>query len=140
MTIHLPKINDFGGGNGGGGGSTGGGKLKIKDITPSANITVTLEKKYGAYRIINPTQAFSLTIDGSGLNLNNGELYDFVLIIDMSGSSQAYDVTWDTSKIEWGNTSPTMTAMVKYMFSFCTDDGGTTWVGNQMFSFLPKGE
>lgn len=140
MPLHFENMGFGGSGGSGGGGASGNGKLKIKDITPSANITVTLEKKYGAYRIVNPTQAFSLTIDGSGLNLNNGELYDFVLIIDMSGSSQAYDVTWDTSKIEWGNTSPTMTAMVKYMFSFCTDDGGTTWVGNQMFSFLPKGE
>ena len=136
MTIHLDKINGFGGGAGAGSAS---GKMKIKDIEASADITVTLEKGYGAYRINTPSADFNLTIDGSALGLTNQELFDFVLIIDMTNSSQAYEVTWD-NKIEWGNTSPTMTAMVKYMFSFCTDDGGTTWVGNQMFSFLPKGE
>ena len=115
------------------------GSLKIKEITPSADITIQLDKKYGAYRITNPSADFSLTIDASKLNLVNDELYDFVLIVDESGSNNAYQIS-NADDFEWGNTSPTMTAMVKYMFSFCTDDGGVTWVGNQMFSFVPKGE
>lgn len=135
MPLHFENMGF--GGEGGGGGASGSGKLKIKEITPSGNISITLDKKFGAYRISNPSSDFALSIDASALNLNENELYDFVLIIDMSGSNQAYEVTWD-SKIEWGNTSPTMTAMIKYMFSFCTDDGGKTWVGNQMFSFRPK--
>lgn len=111
--------------------------IKIKEITPSASITIELDKKYGAYRITNPPADFALTIDASKLNLENDELYDFVLIIDESGSNNAYQIS-NASDFEWGNTSPTITAMVKYMFSFCTDDGGITWVGNQMFSFVPK--
>jgi len=108
-------------------------KYLIKDVEVSANITVALDKEHKAYKITTPTSDFSLAIDNTNCPIGY-EIKDFILIIDMTNSSQAYEVTW-ANNIQWGNTSPTMTAMVKYMFSFTTIDGGTTWIGNQMFSW-----
>lgn len=129
---------NFGAGGSGGGGASGGGMngLDIKTVTQSgASISVALEKKYTNY-IVKPTANGQVSIDTTGMNLEEGKQYSFYLYIDLTSGS--YDITFDDTKIEWGNTSPTMTAMVMYELSFETIDGGKTWVGNQMFSWLPK--
>ena len=121
-------------GNNGGGGSMGIDAENIKEITQSgASISVELDKKFRNYMVA-PSADGAVSIVNSN-NIVDGKLSYFYLFVDMTAGT--YDLTWD-SKIEWGNTSPTMTAMVMYMFSFQTIDGGKTWVGNQMFSWLPK--
>lgn len=136
MSIKLKK--GIGNGGNGGGGASGGGMsgLDIKTLTQSgASISVSLEKKYTNYTV-KPSADGQVSIDTSGMNLAEGKQYSFYLYIDLTSGS--YDITFDDTKIEWGNTSPTMTAMVMYEFSFETIDGGKTWVANQMFSWLPK--
>lgn len=137
MSIKLKKgIGN--GGSGGGGGASGGGMngLDIKTLIQSgASISVALEKKYTNY-MVKPTADGQVSIDTTSMNLEEGKQYSFYLYIDLTSGS--HNITFDDTKIEWGNTSPTMTAMVMYEFSFETIDGGKTWVANQMFSWLPK--
>jgi hypothetical protein len=115
------------------GGGSGLVAENIKEITQSgASIDIALDKNRN-YKVA-PSQDGAVTITNSS-DIVDGKLSYFYLFVDMTGGT--YELTWD-SKIEWGNTSPTMTAMVMYMFSFQTIDGGKTWVGNQMFSWLPK--
>ena len=84
--------------------------------------------------IVAPTADGQISITKSS-KIVDGKLSYFYLFVDMRAGT--CELTW-ANNIQWGNTSPTMTAMVVYMFSFQTIDGGKTWVGNQMFSWLPN--
>ena len=110
---------------------------KIKVLTESSgNYAITLEESYRCYKIV-PTADFTVSFDISQLNIPANTMFSFYLLIDESAASDSWQVTqWGTgSNVQWGNTSPTMTAMVKYLFSFTTFDGGQTWVANQMYSW-----
>lgn len=130
-TISKGTIVKSGSNNGGGGGGSTKGILfeNIKEVSAG---TVALDKNSSIYKVT-PTANFSFDIDLTGLNIPANTAVTFYLLVDMTGGT--YDITWANS-IQWGNTSPTMTAMVKYLFAFTTFDGGTSWVGNQMYSWL----
>lgn len=45
------------------------------------------------------------------------------------------NITWPAS-VRWpGNTAPTLTTARVHLFSFVTDDGGTTWRGSSLINY-----
>jgi hypothetical protein len=60
---------------------------------------------------------------------------EFTLYIKMLDAQQAWEITFPDTVV-WGNTSPTMTAMANYKFSFCKPKGSSVFIGNQMYSWV----
>lgn len=105
-----------------------------KTVNAGTTSTVELEDEYTMYELV-PNQDTTLVFDASNLTKTNDAWTTFYLFINMTDAQQAYEITWPTS-IQWGNTSPTMTAMASYLFSFTKPKGSNVWIGNQMFSFI----
>ena len=117
-------------------GGGGAGKYKmfdpIKEITVSSGTaTATLESDKQIYKVA-PSSNFTFAIDITNLKVPSNSAITFYLLVDMTNGT--YDITWGNN-VQWGNTSPTTTAMVKYLFAFTSFDGGTNWVGNQCYSW-----
>jgi hypothetical protein len=107
--------------------------LVPKTITPvSGTATVVLENSKVVYEVT-PVKATTLIFDVSGLTIPSGNYIAFNLTLNMSAGVQT--ITFPAS-VQWGNVSPTLTSAVKYMFSFFSPDGGTTWIGNQSASWI----
>lgn len=102
-----------------------------KTLSPDSLVTVSLEDNITVYKLA-PNQETTLVFDTSILNIPAGATSTFYLLLDMSGGTQTINFP---AGVQWGNTSPTMTADVKYLLSFMTPDDGVTWIGNQMFSY-----
>lgn len=81
---------------------------------------------------VKPTSATTITFNTSNLNFIDTKYVTFMLVLDMTDGLQT--ITWP-SNVQWGNISPTMTANVKYMFSFTKPAGENVWIGSQMFSW-----
>lgn len=102
-------------------------------ITPvSGTATVVLEDSKVIYDVT-PVEATTLVFDVSGLTIPTNNYIAFNLTLNMSAGVQT--MTFPAS-VQWGNVSPTLTSAVKYMFSFFSPDGGTTWIGNQSASWI----
>jgi len=102
-------------------------------ITPvSGTATVVLDETKVIYDVT-PVEATTLVFDVSGLTIPTGNYIAFNLTLNMSAGVQT--ITFPAS-VQWGNVSPTLTSAVKYMFSFFSPDGGTTWIGNQSASWI----
>jgi len=102
-------------------------------ITPvSGTATVVLDETKVIYDVT-PVEATTLVFDVSGLTIPSGNYIAFNLTLNMSAGVQT--ITFPAS-VQWGNVSPTLTSAVKYMFSFFSPDGGTTWIGNQSASWI----
>lgn len=131
MSIRIKKgIGN--GGNGGGGSASNGIFDKMEDVSISEGaLALAPNKNSSIYKVV-PSADFSFSIDVSSLNIPANTAVTFYLLVDMTDGT--HEITW-ADNIQWGNTSPTMTAMVKYLVSFTTFDGGTSWVGNQMYSW-----
>lgn len=100
-------------------------------VSYQANTTVFLVNNTTVYNI-KPTGNIVLTFSTSNLNIPTNAMTTFYLILDMSDGVQT--VTWPTN-VQWGNITPTMTANVKYMFSFMQPYNSNIWIGNQMASW-----
>jgi hypothetical protein len=105
-----------------------------KTLTAGATVDVVLEDTKTMYELA-PNQDTTITFNTTNLTQKDNAWATFYLFIDMTEAQQAYEITWD-SNIQWGNTSPTMTAMVGYLFSFTKVKGSNVLIGNQMFSFV----
>lgn len=81
---------------------------------------------------VKPTSATTITFNTSNLNFIDTKYVTFMLVLDMTDGLQT--ITWPNN-VQWGNISPTMTANVKYMFSFTKPAGENVWIGSQMFSW-----
>lgn len=100
-------------------------------VSYQANTTVFLVNNTTVYNI-KPTGNIVLTFSTSNLNIPTNAMTTFYLILDMTDGVQT--VTWPTN-VQWGNITPTMTANVKYMFSFMQPYNSNIWIGNQMASW-----
>ena len=108
---------------------------RIKTVSESNGaFTIPLDLNHSIYKIV-PTADYTFNISIANIAVPPDTAITFYLYVDMSNSSNAYEATWDSS-IQWGNTSPVMSALAKYLLAFTTFDGGTTWVANQMYSWL----
>lgn len=106
----------------------------IQDVTIADDTaTVELEEDKNVYKVT-PSADFDLEIDVSQLNINSNMMVTFYLLVDTSSANDACEIS-NADDFKWGNTSPTMTAMVHYLFAFSSFDGGQTWVANQMYSW-----
>ena len=105
-----------------------------KTLVAGATVDVVLEDTKTMYELA-PNQDTTLTFNVTNLTQKDNAWTTFYLFIDMTDAQQAYEITWPSS-VQWGNTSPTMTAMVGYLFSFTKPKGSNVWIGNQMFSFV----
>ncbi len=88
--------------------------------------TIALNKNFTIYKkTISSTSTLNFTMPSdysSSLGVLTFELY-----IDMTTAS---NILW-TPTISWnGGTAPLFNAVKKYLLSFRTFDGGTTWIGN----------
>lgn len=102
-------------------------------ITPVAGTaTVVLEDSKVIYDVT-PVASTTLVFDVSGLTIPANNYIAFNLTLNMSAGVQT--MTFPAS-VQWGNVTPTLTSAVKYMFSFFSPDGGTTWIGNQSASWI----
>ena len=128
----LKFMLEIGFGSTGGGSSSKGLFDKMETVSQTeATLALQINKKSSIYKV-SPTSDFAFSVDLSKINIPQNSSCTFYLLIDMSGGT--YNITW-ADNIQWGNTSPTMTAMVKYLLAFTSFDGGTSWVGNQMYSW-----
>ena len=112
--------------------------VKIYDKIANSTIsegtaTIQLSENQSIYKIT-PTADFTVSIDTSKLSIPENSAITFYLLVDESEATDAWQMT-NADDFKWGNTSPTMTAMVKYLFAFSSFDGGQTWVANQMYSW-----
>lgn len=108
-----------------------------KTLTNNAIVDIVLDETQSVYELT-PEQNTTITFNTTNLNLlnaNESVEVSFTLNIHMSGALQAWEITWPASVV-WGNTSPTMTAMADYKFSFTKPKGSSVWVGNQMYSWV----
>ena len=100
-------------------------------VTYQASTTIQLANNVTVYTL-KPTGAITLTFSTNNLNIPTNAMTTFYLILDMTDGVQT--VTWPTN-VQWGNITPTMTANVKYMFSFMQPYNSNIWIGNQMASW-----
>lgn len=103
----------------------------IYDNVQESTGTIELTETNTVYKIT-PTAATTITFDTTNLRFINTKYVTFMLVLDMTNGLQT--ITWPVN-VQWGNISPTMTANVKYMFSFTKPAGENVWIGNQMFSW-----
>ena len=100
-------------------------------VTTSSNTVIQLTNNTTCYTI-KPSAATTLSFDITNLTIPTNAMTTFYLIIDFSDG--VYNVTWPTT-VKWGNITPTITANVKYMFSFMKPYGSNIWIGNLMFTW-----
>ena len=103
----------------------------IYDNAQQSGATVTLTETDTVY-IVTPTAATTLVFNTDNLQHLTTKFVTFMLVIDCTNGVQ--EITWPTN-VQWGNITPTMTANVKYMFSFTKPAGEDVWIGNQMYSW-----
>jgi len=101
------------------------------NVKNSGTSNIILDETNTIY-VYKPAEDSVLTFDTTNLLNIDSEYVTFMLILDFTNG--LYNITWPNT-VEWGNITPTMTANVKYMFSFTKPAGVNKWVGNQMWSF-----
>lgn len=103
----------------------------IYDSVQQSTGSVTLSETNTVY-YIKPTDETTISFNTANLRYANSKYVTFMLVLDMTDGLQT--ITWPLN-VQWGNISPTMTANVKYMFSFTKPAGEDVWIGNQMYSW-----
>lgn len=103
----------------------------IYDNVQQSTGAVELSETNTVYTI-KPTSATTISFSTTNLRYTSTKYVTFMLVLDMTDGLQT--ITWPLN-VQWGNISPTMTANVKYMFSFTKPAGENVWIGNQMFSW-----
>ena len=103
----------------------------IYDNMQTSSGTIILLETYTIYKV-KPTSDTTLVFNIDNLTNLTTKFVNFMLVLDFTDG--LYTITWP-SNVQWGNITPTITANVKYMFSFTKPAGENTWIGNQMFSW-----
>ena len=110
----------------------------VNTLEPNATVTINLVPTKQVYELT-PTSNTTLEFNTANLTEFNTQDSDveieFTLYIKMVNAQQAWEITFPDTVV-WGNTSPTMTAMANYKFSFCKPKGSSVWIGNQMYSWV----
>lgn len=101
------------------------------NVQTSGTSNIILDEVHTVY-VYKPTADAALSFETHNLLNIDTEYVTFMLILDFTDG--LHNITWPNT-VEWGNITPTMTANVKYMFSFTKPAGVNKWVGNQMWSF-----
>jgi len=100
-------------------------------VSTSSTTVIQLANNITAYTI-KPSINITLSFDTQYLTIPTNALTTFFLIVDFSDG--IYNITWPNTVI-WGNITPTLTANVKYMFSFTKPYNENVWIANQMYSW-----
>lgn len=103
----------------------------IYDNMQTSSGTIVLSETYTIYKV-KPISDTTLAFNIDNLTNLTTKFVNFMLVLDFTDG--LHTITWPTN-VQWGNITPTMTANVKYMFSFTKPAGENTWIGNQMFSW-----
>lgn len=110
----------------------------VNTLTANATVTINLVPTKQVYELT-PTSNTTLEFNTANLTEFNAQDSDveieFTLYIKMVDAQQAWEITFPDTVV-WGNTSPTMTAMANYKFSFCKPKGSSVFIGNQMYSWV----
>lgn len=110
----------------------------VKELEANGTVTINLVSTKQVYELT-PTSDTTLVFNTDNLVEFNAQDSDveieFTLYIKMVDAQQAWEITFPDTVV-WGNTSPTMTAMANYKFSFCKPKGSNVWIGNQMYSWV----
>lgn len=110
----------------------------VNTLEPNATVAINLVPTKQVYELT-PTSNTTLEFNIANLTEFNAQDSDveieFTLYIKMVNAQQAWEITFPDTVV-WGNTSPTMTAMANYKFSFCKPKGSSVWIGNQMYSWV----
>ena len=101
------------------------------NVQNSGTSNIILDEVHTIYSF-KPTSDSTISFETHNLLNINTEYVTFMLILDFTDG--LYNITWPNT-VEWGNIPPTMSANVKYMFSFTKPAGVNKWIGNQMYSF-----
>ena len=99
------------------------------DINTTSDTIELSDDKY--LYLFTPEQNTTLVFDDTDISASATKAYTFELVIDMSTS---YTITFPSSVVWNGGTSPTMSSTGKYIVDFITLDGGTTWLGKTVFT------
>jgi len=110
----------------------------VNTLEANGTVTINLVPTKQVYELT-PTSNTTLVFNTDNLVEFNAQDSDveieFTLYIKMVDAQQAWEITFPDTVV-WGNTSPTMTAMANYKFSFCKPKGSNVWIGNQMYSWV----
>lgn len=110
----------------------------VNTLEANGTVTINLVPTKQVYELT-PTSNTTLVFNTANLTEFNAQDSDveieFTLYIKMVDAQQAWEITFPDTVV-WGNTSPTMTAMANYKFSFCKPKGSSVWIGNQMYSWV----
>lgn len=110
----------------------------VNTLEANGTVTISLVPTKQVYELT-PTSNTTLVFNTDSLVEFNAQDSDveieFTLYIKMVDAQQAWEITFPDTVV-WGNTSPTMTAMANYKFSFCKPKGSSVWIGNQMYSWV----
>lgn len=107
----------------------------VNTLENNAIVTINLVDTKTIYELA-PEQNTTIAFNTDNLSLLNENVeVVFYLYIKLLDQQQAWEITWPANVV-WGNTSPTMSAMVNYKFSFCKPKGSSVWIGNQMYSWV----
>jgi hypothetical protein len=78
----------------------------------------------------------SINFDTTNLTkLDNSSAYYCYLNIKML--ENIVSIVWPTNLIWENNEAPSIENLGIYKFVFSTEDGGTTWIGNKQFEWVP---